>query len=315
MISVGCSRGVHSRALCGQGRRTRLDRGDSGIDIVDSLEKVREVFTYVCAAMGIFSIIFCVYQAANNRIQSALICFLAFALCGTYVFIAQIKAFKVWQIEVQLRDKLNEANSTIEQLRQLAIVSAKAAYLTIGRGTRFSSPNSAEKQKILDEVDTQLKALNISDHQRHQLSSNYIKVVGFDFYMLYVKTLERYFQFRIQDLQSQLNKAPDNTTLKEEVERWRAGRPTFKPNHNLFAQLQSYSLPDEMDRLSTGWLNNTEQKAVTAFRNQILTLYKASEEKGGLTPEAADYYDHYDDLGGQDKKIIELFGFNPSEWR
>jgi hypothetical protein len=276
---------------------------------------MREVFTYVCAAMGIFALIFTVYQAANNRIQSAILLFFVFALCGAYVFISQIKAFKVWQVEIQLRERLNEADVILAQLRRVAVVNAKAVYLNVGKGGRFSSPIAAEKQSMLDEIDAQLKALNVSDAERRELSATYLKIEGFDFYMLYVSTLRRYFQFKKQDMVAQLNKNSENVTLKPELDRWRNEEASFKPNYNLFSQLQTYSLDDELGRLSMPWLSEQDQKAVNTFRKKILSLYHASQEKGGLTKDAAEYYDRYADLGGQDKKIIELFGFNPSQLR
>jgi hypothetical protein len=47
----------------------------------------------------------------------------------------------------------------------------------------------------------------------------------------------------------------------------------------------------------------------------MLRILKAVSEKGGFTAEAAAYYDTYHDLAGQDKKIQELFDFNPSAHR
>lgn len=279
------------------------------------MEKLREVFTYVCAAMGIFALILTVYQATNSKIQSALVLLLIVALCGAYVFISQIKVFKVWQIEVQLRERLNEAEVILAQLRQVAIVNAKAAYHNIGAGNRFNGPNAAEKQALLDEIDNQLKALNVSDKERRELSSTYLQIAGFDFYMFYARTLERYIQFKTNDLIAQINKNNANEVAKAELERFRQGSAEFKPNYQLFFQLKTYSLSDELGRLSTSWMSERDQKAADTFRNQILSLFKASQEKGGLTKDAAEYYDRYSDLGGQDKKIIELFGFNPSELR
>jgi hypothetical protein len=93
--------------------------------------------------MGIFGLILAVYQAANDRLPSAGVLFLIFALCGVYVFISQIKAFKVWQIEVQLRERLNEADAILDQLRHVAIVNAKAAYRQVGTAGRFGGANDA----------------------------------------------------------------------------------------------------------------------------------------------------------------------------
>jgi hypothetical protein len=151
--------------------------------------------------------------------------------------------------------------------------------------------------------------------ERKALSTNYVKLIGFDFYMMYVRTLERYFQFKQNAMQGEVNKNNDSP-VKAELERWRAGRGTWKTNYSLFENLQTYSFDDEIIRATpSGWLSETDQKAVEAYKNEMITLFRGVQAKGGYTKEAADYYDKYHDLAGYDKKIIELFGFNPSELR
>lgn len=99
--------------------------------------------------------------------------------------------------------------------------------------------------------------------------------------MLFVQTLERYFQFKAQDLARSAGKDPNNQALQDELKRWRDGRPSFKWNTNLFNQLSSYSLADELGRFNVAWLPQQDQKAVDAFRNQILTLWM-HRKKGKL---------------------------------
>jgi hypothetical protein len=281
--------------------------------VADDMERLREIFTYVCAAMGTFALILAVYHASNNRLQAAMLLGVGFVLCGMFVFISQIKAFKVWQIEVQLRERLNEADEILGKLRQLSITSAKAIYLNVGKGSRWGSQDVAEKQVMLDEVDNQLKGMIVSLEERRAISAGYLKIVGFDFYMLYARTLERYWEFKHQDMQRELGKNPSDEKLRIELNKWTDGLKSWKPNYHLFSQLDSYLFEDEINRITpSGWLSERDQRAVEAFRNQVISLYKASQAKGGLTKEAAEYYDKYSDLSGYDKKIIELFNFDPS---
>jgi hypothetical protein len=132
---------------------------------------------------------------------------------------------------------------------------------------------------------------------------------------MYTRTLERYFSFRQQYLTNEVNKN-NESPLKAELERWRADRPSWKINRSLFANLETYSFDDEIQRVTpTGWLSDADQRAVESYKKEMLNLFHGVEAKGGFTAEAADYYDKYLDTGGQDKKIIEVFGFNPSEVR
>jgi hypothetical protein len=204
----------------------------------------------------------------------------------------------------------------LAKLRELSITHAKSVYMNVGVGQRWGKGlNATSNQAMLDDIDRQLRDLGVSADERRGLGANYVCLMGFDFYMLYARTLERYFQFKQQALNAELNRNPQNEQLKEEVHRWRDWRPSWKPNYALFSQLSVYSLEDELGRLSAPWLSERDGKSVDAFRNQVLSLFKATQTKGGLTKEAAEYLDTYSDLEGHDKKIIELFDFNPSEPR
>lgn len=276
------------------------------------MERLREVFTYAAAALGLFALLLAIYNGATGR--GAVASFIIiFSLCLMVVFISQIKAFRVWEIEVQLADRLNQADLLLKQVQQSAVINAKAAYLNLTKTGRWSSPDMTGKQAMLDEIQDQLKSLKVSDNERNALATEYIRIAGFDFYMMFINTMQRYVQFKENRMVSDVGKNPGDETFAADVARWRNGKANFKPNYNLFETLDTYSLSDELNRLDFSWMSAAEQKAVETYKNQILSLYKSSQERHGLTKEAAAYYDKYADLGGQDKKLIELFGFNPSE--
>jgi hypothetical protein len=279
------------------------------------MEKIRDILLFFAAAMAVFALLCAVYQAMNDRVASASLLSAIFLVCVLVVFLPKLEVLEAWGIKAHLVRTLNEADEIVAKLRRLAITNAKGVYLNIGISNRMGVTAVKEKQTLLDEIDNQLRELSVSAEDRKALGSTYVRLIGYDMYMVYVRTLERYFAFKQQYLTNEVNKN-NESPLRAELEQWRAARPTWKPNNSLFESLHTYSFEDEIQRVTpTGWLSDTDQKSVESFKNEMLSLFRGVAAKGGWTPEAADYYDKYRDLGGQDKKIVELFGFNPSEPR
>jgi hypothetical protein len=76
---------------------------------ISDMEKLREIFIFVAFAMGICAIILCVFQAWNGNMKSASGLGVAFILCGVFLFLSQIKMFKIWEIQVELNQTLDRA--------------------------------------------------------------------------------------------------------------------------------------------------------------------------------------------------------------
>lgn len=280
------------------------------------MDKVRDILLFFSAAMAVFSLICAVYQAMNDKVASAIALAGMFLVCVLVVFLPKLEVLEAFGVKAHLVKTLNEAEEILAKLRQLSITSAKATYRGVGTGGRMGPSSAVGNQAMLDEIDNQLRVLGVSEKERRELSSTYVRLMGFDFYMMYARTLERYFQFKLDDMVRQSNKEPENASLKKEVERWREGKKTWHPNYNLYSQLLSFSLDDETNKLvPKGWLSERDQLSVLAYRDEILTLFKETEAKGGLTPRAAAYVDEYRSERGPDKKIIELFDFDPSATR
>jgi hypothetical protein len=279
------------------------------------MDRIRDILLFFAAGMAIFALTCSIYQAMNDKVASATLLAGVFLVCVLVVYLPRLEILEAWGIKAHLVRTLDEADVILAKLRRSAIVSAKAAYMNAGWGNRMATQSAREKQGMLDEIDNQLRDLNVPADERKSLTTSYVKIIGFDMYMMYSRTLERFFQFKQQAMQLEVNK-DNNSPVKSELEKWKAGRPSWKPNYSLFENLDTYSFEDEVNRITpSGWLGETDQKAADAYKNEILNLYRGIEAKGGYTKEAAEYCDKYGDLGGQDKKIIEVFGFNPSELR
>ena len=99
------------------------------------LEKVRDVYVFVCAALGTFALILTVYQAAHGKITSSAALGAAFVVCGLFVFIPQLKAFKVWGVEAELKETIDRAEEILGKLRQLSLIHLRngGAYGSVSR--------------------------------------------------------------------------------------------------------------------------------------------------------------------------------------
>ncbi|MGY4428484.1 hypothetical protein ACVWWO_000961 [Bradyrhizobium sp. F1.13.1] len=279
------------------------------------MDRVRDILMFFAASMAVFALICCIYQAMHDQVAAAALLAAVFLVCVMVVFLPRLEILEAWGVKAHLVRTLNEADVILDKLRRSAVLSAKTSYMNAGWGNRMATPSARDKQAMLDEIDNQLRDLNVPAEERKALSKSYVKIIGFDMYMMYVRTLQRYVQFKQQAMQTELNK-DSNSPIRVELESWRSGTQNWKINYSLFEALDTYSFEDEVRRATpSGWLNESDQRAADIYRNELTTLFRGVQAKGGFTPEAADYYDKYQDLGGQDKKIIELFGFNPSEPR
>lgn len=277
------------------------------------MDKIREILLFFSAAMAVFAMICAVYQAMHERNSSATVLGGLFLVSVLVVFLPKLEVLEAWGVKAHLVRTLNEADEILAKLRQLAITNAKAVYMNVSWGNRMGSPSAKDKQAMVDEVDAQLRDLKVSADERKALTSTYVRLIGFDLYMTYVQTLQRYWQFKQQAMRQEAAKDSTNEDLKAELERLGAGLREWKPDYQMFGRLGTVSFDDEIKRVTpSGWLGEREQRAVNSYRDEMLRLFKGVADKGGFTTEAAAYYDTYHDLAGQDKKIKELFDFNPS---
>jgi len=280
------------------------------------MDKVRDIFLYFVAAMSMFSLLGAVYQAINNEKSSAVTLGTIFLVTALVVFIPQLEVLKVWGVETKLRQSLDRAEEIIGRLRRLSVISARATYMQMAWGNRMGTPSAKDKQAILDEIDSQLTSLKVTTEERKEITAPYVQLIGFDFYILFTHTLDRYANSKgdmlvrkhntnaTEDSQNGLNK------YNAAVGKWRGAAL----GHGPYERLKDYKLADEMQKvMPTDWLDEKERAATEKFKTEIIGLFDACAAKGGFTPAAADYYDRYHDLAGYDRKIEELFGYNPSK--
>ena len=275
------------------------------------LEKVRDVYVFVCAALGTFALILTVYQAAHGKITSSAALGAAFVVCGLFVFIPQLKAFKVWGVEAELKETIDRAEEILGKLRQLSLISAKASYMSSAWSNRIGSPSAKDTQTILDEVDQQLADLNVWKAEREAITEPFVQVIRFDLYQIFAKVIQGYAAPKYSALIARANasqKPEDRESRDEHSTRITAWAKRVQ-NPDLFERSKTYNLREELDRAMPNeneWMSESERKIADKFKNHVLDLFEGCRKKGGYTSETAALMDRFP--GEREQFVQELFG-------
>lgn len=263
------------------------------------MEKLREIYVFVCFALGVVALILCVFQAWNEKTGSATALGVVFVVCGVFLFLSQIKTFKVWEVQVELRETLDRAEEIIGRVRKLASISARASYLTIAWGNRMGTPPAREKQAILDEIDSQLAELKVSPGELADIQRPFVKMVRLDFFFLFRGVLNQYAMLLNTKLTADVREAKDPSAASalvlrhsELITAWTKRTEKLDPSADLEKELLEDLLNEYMPR-SGEWLNDKELAVMQRFKAEIVRMNADCEKKGGYTPEAMTYYDRY----------------------
>jgi hypothetical protein len=271
------------------------------LNVIDGdMEKLREIYVFVCFALGVVALILCVFQAWNGKIGSASALGVAFVMCGVFLFLSQIKTFKVWEVQVELRETLDRAEEIIGRVRKLAAISARASYLTIAWGNRLGTPPAKEKQAVFDEIDSQLAELKVSPKELADIQRPFVKMVRLDFFFLFKGVLGQYATILNTELVADVNAAKDHPSAAgavlnrhaELITAWTKRTQKEDPNADLEKESLADALNEYMPKAGE-WLNDKELAVMQKFKAEIVRLNADCEKKGGYTPEAVTYYDRY----------------------
>lgn len=204
--------------------------------------------------------------------------------------------FKAAGVEVRLRQTLVRAEEVIERLKKLAEANAKVTYMMLAWGNRLGSPSAADKQRLLDETDAQLRALNVSETDRKEIAKPLVALIGVDLYSAYSQVMERFVFRAQQDENKKVNTSPtpevktEAKKLNEAIAAWRSANAGKGPGNNL----ANYNLATDLaNNTPTAIMTEPQKAAAEAFRAQLVALYQGCAQKGGYTPEATTFLDSH----------------------
>lgn len=273
------------------------------------VEKLREIFAFVCFAMGVCSLILAVFQAWNGKMTSAAGLGLAFAVCAMVLFLSQIKTLKVWQVEVELRETLDRAEEIIGRVRKLAAISARASYLTIAWGNRLGTPTAKEKQAVLDDIDAQLTELKVTPEERAVIVRPLVQIIRADFFFLFTRVVREFATLKASDLTAKIHATHSQEANDASMAHSELITPWSKQTSNFEAmkRLESKNLSSVIDEWMPGkggWLSDKELAVIDVFKQEIVRLNTDCEKKGGFTSEASEYFDQSAKREGEKAKEL-----------
>lgn len=276
------------------------------------MDKLRDLYVFICFALGACALILAVYQGWQEKVASATMLGMIFVVCGVFLFLSQIKTFKVWEVQVELRETVDRAEELIKRLRTISANSARSAYMQMAWGNRMASPSAKEKKAFLDEIDQQLVDLKLTPEERIEISRPVVRIIGFDLYMIFSRTVQAYAGLRYSALVERgRSEKPKDVQARDNHSAGYASWYKREQGQNPFLRLDTYDLKEELDRetpRSGEWMDDRELAITRNLAQTILSLYKGCEAKAGYTPEAAEFLDAYGSQEGQERKAKELFG-------
>jgi hypothetical protein len=259
------------------------------------MDKIRDIFSYFIAAMTMFSFLGAVYQAFQKEVGSALTLGTLFLVGALIVFLPNVEFIKTLGVEARLRQTVTEAVATLESLKRLSQISARASYLTIAWGNRFGTPPVREKQAVLDQIDAQLTELKISSEDRVIIQKPFVEMMKLDFFFLYSGVIDKYAGLINQKLVDDAHSSQNAAAVmrhSELITAWsdRAHRTEAA------ADLKRLSLEEKLNDYTPirgEWLGDRDLDVIDKFKREIVRLNAECEKKGGYTKEAEEYYDRY----------------------
>lgn len=246
----------------------------------------------------------------QERLKTAGALSALFFLCVVLAYLPQAENINAFAVNVKLKRNVDLAKDAIEQLRELSKVNARVGYTTLAWGNRLGAPTAQEKKALLDQVDQQLAALNVSKAERKEIARPLVRLIGLDLYFIFAHSMDRYVHVRERDFSEQLKQHPTEQAVKDEYQKhlfavndWRS--QLDHPERDV----DGYNLQASLRRaVPLTWVSEKDAEAARKLANEIQGLFDDCVKAGGYTPETAQFLDRYGDLKGNNDKLREMFG-------
>ena len=157
--------------------------------------------------------------------------------------------------------------------------------MTLAWGNRLGTPSAADKQKLLDDTDAQLRALNVDEAQRMKIAKPLVDLIGVDLYFAYSQVMERlvFWLNNAEDSRFQRDHSPQSVEQHKafvaKVAEWRKANAGNTP----YRERQSYDLDVYLKReIPADLLNEAQRAKAQAPRERVLALYEGCKGKGRL---------------------------------
>lgn len=153
------------------------------------------------------------------------------AVCGVFITVVarfeDITEVKLGPLQAKMRETIKEANATIEELRRVASISAKAIFTDLMAGGFMGGMKLKTRLDLHDQIISALKEIGASDNAIKDAESMWSKGIGIIYHRAIKDALDRH----IKSLQvnpkapQDIQKAGDQLQKMLQFEEWRAPTP------------------------------------------------------------------------------------------
>lgn len=249
---------------------------------------------YLLSVAAAISFISAVWLAWTNKVAAAALLGGLFLLCVVLAYFPQLDSITAFSIDVKLRKSLDRAEDILAKIKNISVLNAKATYINVAWSNRLGGMAIEDKQKLLDAVDEQLRAVGVDDGEIKSLRGPYVELIGYDLYMVFWQSARELLRHHLND--------PTPAEGGRRLSEWEArSRPTgidaIRPSLSdapKFRELMRKQVPDNLPIPQ-------EKEKLLSLLEKIVTAYSGCVERGGYTEAAMQILNRYNDISEPDR--------------
>lgn len=149
------------------------------------------------------------YLAYLDKTASSGVSFAAAIICMIFVSLEEFQKFKGFGIEAELREKIKEADDTIQRLRSFAIPTAEMlSTIAIRMGRWGSALSRQERYQFMKQIDEELKRIGVSAEDIEKSKANWHRYTIFDLGRPIFSEIKDRLESKIQEKDKALSAIP-----------------------------------------------------------------------------------------------------------
>ncbi len=148
---------------------------------------VKSAPPYLFTGAAITCFILTAYFALHESVPTATLYSGLFVVCVIFGYFPQLDSIKAFSVDVKLKKNISRAEEIIANIRSLSIANARFAYTIAAYSGRGPSITIIEKQALIKIINKHLNNMNITDSERREVSSQYVKMIGYELYSIFAK--------------------------------------------------------------------------------------------------------------------------------
>jgi hypothetical protein len=194
--------------------------------------------------------------------------------------------FKAFGIEARMQKNLTEAKEILEKVRQASIASAKSAYLNFAWANRWGGMSAREKQKALDFVNEQLRAVGVKDEERQAIVKPHVELIGYDLYFTFYNAVRSVLWHH----RTQPTEIEGTKVISEWEAKWRPdGLNAILPQLTDGQKLTTYM----KQHIPRSFIDAPESEKLENLADKVGEIYEGCRIRGGYTEAAFEFLDSY----------------------